>query len=103
MTQDFRRRQFPARNPLANALVVVVGAIVIAVSFVLGVFAIVALASAVIVLAAIVGVRVWWLQRKAGARLKNHVNQNGGPTAGGEVIEGEFRVVGPDNGQESAD
>ena len=103
MTQDFRRRQLPVGNPLANALVVVVGAIVIAVSFVLGVFAIIALASAVIVLAAIVGVRFWWLQRKVRARQKNHVNQNGGSTASGEVIEGEFRVVDPDNGQESAD
>ena len=103
MTQEFKHRQFPPGNPLANALVVVVGAIVIAVAFVLGVFALVALASAVMVLAAIIGVRVWWLQRKVGAARKNHVNQKGGPAADGEVIEGEFRVVGPDNGQESAD
>ena len=46
MTQHFKHRQFPAGNPLANALVVVIGAIVIAVSLVLGVVAFVALASA---------------------------------------------------------
>ena len=103
MTQDFKHRQFPAGNPLANALVVAVGAIVITVSFVLGIFAFLALVSALLVLAAIIGVRVWWLKRKLGARQKNHVNQKGGPTGGGEVIEGEFRVLGPDNGQESAD
>ncbi len=103
MTQEFKHRQFPAGNPLANALVVIVGAIVIAVAFVLGVFALVALASAVMVLAAIIGVRVWWLQRKVGAARKSHVNQKGGPAADGEVIEGEFRVVGPDNSRESAD
>ncbi len=64
MTQQLKQRQFPAGNPLANALVVVVGVLVIAVSFVLGLVALVATA---IVLAAIIGVRVWWLKRKFGA------------------------------------
>ena len=69
MTQQFRHRQFSAGNPLANALVVVVGAVVIGVSFVLGIVAFVALASAVLVLGAIIGVRVWWLNRKLGTQV----------------------------------
>ena len=101
MNQQFKHRQFPAGNPLANALVVVVGAVVIAVSFVLGVVAFVALASAVLVMAAIIGVRVWWLNRKIGARQKNHVNQKRTSATGAEIIEGEFRVVGPDKDRDS--
>jgi len=103
MAQEFKHRQFPAGNPLANALVVVVGAIVIAVSFVLGVFALVALASAVMVLAAIIGVRAWWLNRKFSARQKNHMNQKGRGATGGEVIEGEFHVVRRANDDKSTD
>ncbi len=96
MTQQFRQRQFPAGNPLANALVVVVGAVVIGVSFVLGVVAFVALASAVLVMGAIIGVRVWWLNRKLGARQKYPMNQKGNSATGNEIIEGEFRVIGSD-------
>ena len=103
MTQDFKHRQFPAGNPLANALVVVVGAIVIAVSFVLGLFAFVVLASAVMVLATVIGVRVWWLNRRAGGHRKNHANQKSGSASSGDVIEGEFHVVGRDNDRKSAD
>ncbi len=101
MTQQFRRRQFPAGNPLANALVVVVGAIVIGVSFVLGVVAFVALASAVLVLGAIIAVRVWWLSRKLGARQKNPMNHNVNSATGNEIIEGEFRVIGSDKDPDS--
>jgi len=101
LNQQFKHRQFPAGNPLANALVVVVGAVVIAVSFVLGIVAFVALASAVLVMAAIIGVRVWWLNRKLGARQKTHVNQKRKSATGAEIIEGEFRVVGPDKDRDS--
>lgn len=101
MTQQFRQRQFPAGNPLANALVVVVGAVVIGVSFVLGVFAFVALASAVLVMGAIIGVRVWWLNRKLGARQKNPMGQKGNSATGSEIIEGEFRVIGSDKDPDS--
>ncbi len=103
MTQQFRHRQFPAGNPLANVLVVVIGAVVIAVSLVLGIVAFVALAGAVMVAAAIIGVRLWWFNRKLGGRRKNHVNQYRGPGAGKDVIEGEFREVGPENDQDSSD
>jgi protein-S-isoprenylcysteine O-methyltransferase Ste14 len=95
VTQQFKQRQFPAGNPLANALVIVVGAVVIAVSFVLGVVAFVALASAVLVMAAIIGVRLWWLNRNMGAGRKDPVNRSGKSAAGTEIIEGEFRVIRP--------
>ncbi len=101
MTQQFRQRQFPAGSPLANALVVVVGAVVIGVSFVLGVVAFVALATVVLVMAAIIGMRVWWLNRKLGARQKNPMNHKGKSATGNEIIEGEFRVIGPDKDPDS--
>jgi amino acid transporter len=93
MIREFKQRQFQPGNPLANALVIVVGVLVIAVSFVLGVVALVALLAAAVVMAAVIGVRVWWLKRKIGTRQKNHVNQTGKTTTNAEIIEGEFRVV----------
>ena len=93
MSQGYKQRQFPAGNPLANALVVVVGALVIGVSFVLGVVALVALAAALLVLGAIIAVRVWWFNRRAVAAQKSQANQRSGSSAGQQVIEGEYRVV----------
>ena len=103
VTQQFKQRQFPAGNPLANALVVVVGAIVIAVSFVLGVVALVALASALVVMAAIIGVRVWWVNRRLGGRRGSHADQDNGNATGKAVIEGEYRVVGSDGDRDQVD
>lgn len=103
MTQQLKQRQFPAGNPLANALVVVVGVLVIAVSFVLGLVALVALVTAAIVLAAIIGVRVWWLKRKLGAGQNYTANHNGESATGSETIEGEFRVVGLDKDRDSTE
>ncbi len=93
MIQQFRHRQFPASNPLANALVIIVGVLVIAVSLVIGVVAFVALLAAAIVMAGVIGARVWWLNRRPGAGRKKPVNQARKPGAGAEIIEGEFRVV----------
>ncbi len=103
MTQQLKQRQFPTGNPLANALVVVVGVLVIAVSFVLGLVALVALVATAIVLAAIIGVRVWWLKRKLGDRQKYTVNHNGESATGTEIIEGEFRVVRPGRDRDSTE
>ncbi len=102
LNQQFKNRQFLAGNPLANVLVIVVGAIVIGVSFVLGLVAFVALLAAAVVMAAIIGVRVWWLNRKLGPRQKSYVNQKRGPSSGSEIIEGDFRVVGPDKDRDSS-
>jgi predicted lipid-binding transport protein (Tim44 family) len=81
-------RGFPGGNPIANALVLVVGVLAIAVSLVLGFFALVVLGSIVLVLGAVIGLRVWWFNRKLGKQ------QRKAQTASqGGVIEGEFHVV----------
>ena len=100
MNANFKNRQLPGNSPLANVLVVVVGAIAIAVSFVIGVFAFVALAAAVLILAAIIGIRIWWLG------LKSRKGPSGDPQTGpaakpqsnsNTVIEGEFHEVSRKN------
>jgi uncharacterized membrane protein len=81
----------PAGNPIANALVIFVGALAISVSLVLGFLAFVVLASIVVVLGAVVGLRVWWLNRKLArsGRASRQARQD----AQGGVIEGEYHVV----------
>ena len=80
-------RGFPAGNPIANVFVIVVGVLAIAVSVVLGFVAFVVLGSIVAVLAAVVGLRMWWFNRK--------LRKQGRRAPAGEtgVIEGEFRVI----------
>jgi len=81
----------PAGNPIANALVVIVGALAIGASIVLGFFAFVVLGSVILVLGAIIALRVWWFKRKlarqAGDQPKPQQQSEGG------VIEGEYHVV----------
>ena len=85
------KRGFPAGNPIANALVIVVGGLVIGVSLVLGFFAFVILASILVVFSAFVGLRLWWFNRKMRRRHRDAPQNGNGP--GGGVIEGEFRVI----------
>jgi len=96
-------RHFPAGNPLANVLVVIVGALVIAAAVVLGVVAFVALGGIILVLAAVLGIRMWWLGRK----LPKHGAAAGwrGRSGPGEntVIEGECRVVSEDRDEDRPD
>jgi len=81
--------------------VVLVGALVIGLSIVLGFVAFVILGSVIAVLAAIIGIRLWWLNRKvlrkAGRRRPE------GSAAGDRVIEGEFRVVDDSRRGEDSD
>jgi len=87
---------FPAGHPIANALVIVAGVLVIAASVVLGFFAFIALGAIVLVTAAVVGIRVWWLKRKMG--LNSRGRQGAGePQSPSSVIEGEYRVVRKDH------
>ena len=87
-------RGFSAGNPIANALVVIVGTLAIAASIVLGFVAFVVLGSIVLILAAIVGIRVWWfnrrLRRQGGVARPGERSDSGAP---GGVIEGEYHVV----------
>ena len=92
MVRQSTRSGFPVGNPLANLLVVIVGVLTIAVSVVLGFFAFVTLGAFLLVMAAVIGLRVWWLNRK----LRRNAPAGQGPAARGGpggVIEGEYRVV----------
>lgn len=89
-----RPQGLPTGNPLANAIVVIVGVLVIALSLVLGFFAFIVLGSIFLVLGAVMAIRLWWFQRKL---RKQGYGQGQGASArqGGnpDIIEGEFRVV----------
>ena len=78
-------------NPIANALVILVGVLVIAASIVLGFVAFVVLGSILLVLGAIVSLRMWWLNRGLGRTPKGPPREPG--SAPGGVIEGEYHVV----------
>ena len=93
MRYSSANRGLPAGNPIANALVIIVGTLVIAASIVVGFFAFVVVGSALIVLAAIVGIRLWWLRRKYGDQVGSQPPGSGGRAAGSQTIEGEYRVV----------
>ena len=95
-------RGFPAGNPLANIFVIIVGALAISASIVLGFFAFVIVGSIVLIMASIIGLRVWWLKRKMRGQMRGQVPPASERTgaAGGGVIEGEFRVVADDREDE---
>jgi predicted lipid-binding transport protein (Tim44 family) len=84
-------RGIPAGNPIANALVVIVGALAIGASIVLGFVAFVVLGSIVLILGSIIGLRVWWFNRK----LRRQTGEQSVPRQAepGGVIEGEYHVV----------
>ena len=87
-------RGIPAGNPIANIFVIIVGALAITASLVLGFFAFVIVGSIVLILAAIVGLRVWWFKRTLERRSRSGKGGDGGSGSG--VIEGEYRVVAED-------
>lgn len=82
-------RGFPAGNPVANILVVLVGALVIGASVVLGFLAFMVLASIILVMAAVIGIRVWWFKRK----IRKSAQHGERPQQAGGVIEGEYHVI----------
>jgi predicted lipid-binding transport protein (Tim44 family) len=95
LRQYSAKNRFPAGNPIANALVVVAGALVVGASIVLGFFAFVALSGIVLVSAAVIGIRVWWLKRKI-ERGQSQTGAQHQHRAPGGVIEGEYKVVDKD-------
>jgi len=84
------KRGFPAGNPIANALVIVVGALAIGASIVLGFVAFVVLSSIILILAAVVGIRLWWFNRKLQKATAS--GQRDEASVSG-VIEGEYHEV----------
>ena len=89
---------FPAGNPIANIFVILIGALAIGVSVVLGFVAFVVLGSVVAVLAAVIGLRIWWFNRKL--RRQAPPGPDAGRSAPGGVIEGEFHVIEDDRDSE---
>lgn len=93
----------PAGNPLANALVVIVGALAIGASIVLGVVAFVALGAIILVLAAVLGIRMWWLERKRPKRSGTVSGRGQSVPGDSNVIEGECRVISADRDEDQPD
>ena len=95
MRYTYLKRDFSAGNPIANVLVIIAGLLVIGVSIVLGFFAFLALGAIVLVSAAVIGIRGWWLSRKLGTAAPTGPQTSSGQAT--EVIEGEYRVVVKDS------
>ena len=91
-------RGFQAGNPIANVFVIVVGALAIGASIVLGIVAFVVLGSIIAVLAAVIGLRIWWFNRKLRSKAGQTAERS--QTAHGGFIEGEYHVVEGDGDNE---
>ena len=91
MKYSSANRGLSAGNPIANLFVIVVGALVIGVSVVLGFVAFVVLGSIVLMLAAFMGIRIWWFNRKL--RRDGSTPRSRDATGRSGVIEGEFKVL----------
>ena len=91
MNQQFRHRQFPAGNPLANALVVIAGIVVISLSLALGFFVFLGIAAFVVVMAAVMSVRGWWYRRKFAAGKGQEFHQE--TVVRKQIIEGEYEEI----------
>ena len=92
MNRRIGTTRIPAGNPLVNALMVIAGALALGAMIVVGLVAFLVVASIIIVLAGIVGIRVWWHRRKlkdafgAGSDAGRKAND-------ARIIEGEYRSI----------
>lgn len=93
MRYSFLQGGFPAGSPIASALVIIVGSLVIAASIVVGFFAFVILGSLLMVLAAVVSIRLWWLRRKFARDPASNAQARQRPHDAPHTIEGEYRIV----------
>lgn len=82
---------FPVGNPIANIFVIIVGALAIGASIVLGFFAFVIVGSLVLIMASVIALRLWWYKRKFGLRGRPTTTRD--PDSENGVIEGEYQVV----------
>lgn len=74
-------------------LVVIVGIIVISLSLALGFVVFVGIAGFMLIMAAVVSVRVWWLKRKFAAKAGEEPGRPPGTAGTIRIIEGEFQEV----------
>jgi len=100
LSQQFPHRQFSNGNPLASALVVIVGIIVIALSLALGFVVFLIIGGFMLVMAAIIGVRTWWMTKRFGNRNQGAQTQRTDSSGHSRVIEGEFHEVESDDSNE---
>ena len=103
MIRQNSNRHLSAGNPIANALVVIVGALVIGASIILGVVAFVAIGGILLVLAAVLGIRMWWFERKLPKQARPARPQSQSRPADSTVIEGEFKVVSAERQEDRPD
>jgi len=92
----------PFSNPLANALVVVLGSLFIVAMLVLGFFAFLAIAGLFLVLGIVLAVRTWWRNRgflRDWDVPPSNAQQEDSTT---NVIEGEFRDVSASTDRDAA-
>jgi hypothetical protein len=87
---------------LANLVVLIVGAVTIALSVIVGFVAFLALAGLVLILATVFGIRAWWLRRKLNMHRDSQRSREPSGAGPKAVIEGEFRVVGKEDRQDPA-
>ena len=97
MRYSSANRGLPAGNPIASALVIVVGALAIGASIVLGFLAFVILGSIFLVIAGIVGMRLWWFNRQLRKNAGSLHPVSASREATNGVIEGEYRVIHKDS------
>ncbi len=97
MRYSSANRGISTSNPIASALVIIVGTLAIGASILLGFLVFVVLGSIILVIAGVVGIRLWWFNR----RLRKNVGSRHAASAGREsaidVIEGEYHVVHKDS------
>ena len=103
MKRNIRFGNVSAGNPLANALMLVVGALAVGAAIVLGFFAFIVLSGIVLVLAAIVGIRLWWFTRKLKREARRPSASRDEQASSGRVIEGEYTVVSTRSRRNSRD
>lgn len=105
MNAQFRNRPLPYSSPFANVLVVVVGVMAIVFSLLIGVVAFIALGAAVLVLAAFISIRVWWMGFKSRHQQQQTPGAGTAKTASeisGSLIEGEFQVIATEKKSDKA-
>jgi hypothetical protein len=88
-----RYRRFPAGNPVANALLAVVGTLAVGAAIVFGFFVFLFLAGLVLALVCIVGVRIWWVGRRLRKLNKTALKTRATGPGGQDIIEGEYHDV----------
>ena len=93
MNHQFRYRQFPAGNPLANILVVIAGILVISLALTVGFFVFLGVAGFVLFMGIVMSVRGWWYRRKFGSARGEETKGETRVRETHQIIEGEYHEV----------